>query len=82
MKKRVILFAIVTIVLSIVEIACAHYLAARDPIALGLELRPVAIVAALSVLTARLCRYLVLPGWALYLALFWAWARFAKKPAT
>lgn len=81
MKRQVVVFALVTVILAFVEIACAHYLAARDPIALGLALRPGAIVAALCVLSARLCRYLVLPGWALYLALVWAWIRFAKKPA-
>lgn len=82
MKKRLVVFAIVTLVLSVVEIACAHYLAANDTIALVIGLRPGAIAAALVVLSARLCRYLILPGWALYLALLWAWTRYAKKPAS
>lgn len=82
MKKRVIVFASVTLALSVVEIACAHYLAANDAIAMLIALRPGAILAALLVMSARLCRYFVLPGWALYLALLWAWTRFGKKPAS
>lgn len=81
MKKRFIVFAVVTLILGIVELACAHYLAAHDAIQLFISLKPGAIVAALAMMSARLCRYLILPGWGLYLALTWARTRVQSKRA-
>jgi hypothetical protein len=81
LKKQVVVFAIVTLLLSGLEIACAHYLAASDAIALVIALKPGAIVAAIVALSARLCRYLILPGWALSLAVSWVWTRVQAKRA-
>jgi hypothetical protein len=47
-----------------------------------IALKPGAIVAALGVLSARLCRYLILPGWALYLAVSWVLTRVQAKRAS
>jgi hypothetical protein len=79
-RARLLGFAGVTLVLGLVELAGARYLAATDAIATLLALRPLSIAALLAMFSARLGLYLVIPGWGVYLVVLWLWSQRRAPP--
>ncbi len=68
MKRRLQRWAIFVLVLSVVELACAKLAVSCDLVAGLTRIDALAISEAVLLLASRLLLYLVVPGWALYLA--------------
>jgi hypothetical protein len=80
-KKHAVVLAIVTLVVILTEWIAGYALVARDPIHGFLSLSIGTIVAAISVMAARVVLYLVIPGWALALGVLVLVARLrSEKP--